>query len=140
MRVELVQVEGRVASDRLKHQQYMIARSSWFGDYGDPTTFLDISLSGNNNNDRRYASPEYDALMARARAAMPAAERMKILEEAERLCVEGDAPVIPLFHYTQFYLFDPRVLTGLSAHPRQIQHLFLLDRLDRAGRAGGGGR
>lgn len=136
VKIELVQVEGRVASARLKSQQYMIGRSTWFGDYGDPTTFLDINLSGNNNNDRRYASPEFDALMARARSAAPASERMKILESAERLVIEQDAPIIPLFHYTQFYLFDAHVLTGFSTHPRQMQHLFLLDRLDRATRGG----
>lgn len=138
--IDMVQVEGRVASARLKSQQYMIGRSSWFGDYGDPTTFLDVNLSANNNNDRRYASPAFDALMARARTATPAAERMKILQDAERLVVEQDAPVIPLFHYTQFYQFDPHVLTGLSAHPRQVQHFFLLDRLDRDRGAAKGGR
>lgn len=133
VRVQLAPVEGRVSSTRLKSQQYMIARSSWFGDYGDPTTFLDINLSGNNNNDRKYASAAYDALMAEARGEADPATRMRTLARAERLCVEEDAAVLPIFHYTQFYLFDPKVLTGLSSHPRQVQHLFLLDRLDRPG-------
>jgi oligopeptide transport system substrate-binding protein len=131
VRVELVQVESRVASARLKSKQYMIARSSWFGDYADPTTFLDINLSGNNNNDRNYTSPRYDGLVESAAEERDIARRMAILADAEELVVVTDAAVIPLFHYTQFYLFDPKVLVGLSTHPRQSQHLFLLDRLDR---------
>ena len=136
LRVELVQVESRVASARLKSKQYMIARSSWFGDYADPTTFLDINLTGNNNNDRNYSRPRYDGLLQRAAEERDAATRMAMLAEAEELAVVTDAAVIPLFHYTQFYLFDPSVLTGLSTHPRQTQHLFLLDRLDRKPAAG----
>ena len=142
LRVELVQVESRVASARLKSKQYMIARSSWFGDYADPTTFLDINVTGNNNNDRNYSSPRYDGMMMRASEERDAAERMKTLAQAEELAVVTDAAVLPLFHYTQFYLFDPKVLTGLSTHPRQSQHLFLLDRLDRlpvGGADAGGG-
>jgi ABC-type oligopeptide transport system substrate-binding subunit len=77
-------------------------------------------------------------MLVRARAMGDPAERLRVLERAEALCVERDAPVVPLFHYTQFYLFDPKVLTGLSEHPRQIQQLFLLDRLDRAGGGGVG--
>jgi oligopeptide transport system substrate-binding protein len=131
--VELVQLESRVASSRLKGRQYMIGRSSWFGDYADPTTFLDIHLSGNNNNDRGYSSVRFDGLMMRAGEERDPAARFAALAEAEKLVVETDAAVLPLFHYTQFYLFDPKVLTGLSTHPRQAQHLFLLDRLDREG-------
>jgi oligopeptide transport system substrate-binding protein len=129
--VELVQLESRVASSRLKGRQYMIGRSSWFGDYADPTTFLDIHLSGNNNNDRGYSSVRFDGVMMRASEERDPAARFAALAEAEKLVVETDAAVLPLFHYTQFYLFDPKVLTGLSTHPRQAQHLFLLDRLDR---------
>lgn len=129
--IELVQLESRVASARLKARQYMIGRSSWFGDYPDPTTFLDIHQTGNNNNDRGYSSVRFDGLMMRAAEERDTAARLATLAEAEKLVVETDAAVLPLFHYTQFYLFDPKVLTGLSTHPRQAQHLFLLDRLDR---------
>jgi oligopeptide transport system substrate-binding protein len=132
VRIELVQVESRVASARLKSQQYMIARSSWFGDYADPTTFLDLNRATNNNNDRKYASPRHDGYLDKASEERDPAERMKLLAEAERIAVEEDAAVLPIFHYTQYYLFDPTRLTGLSTHPRQAQHLFLLDRRDRA--------
>jgi oligopeptide transport system substrate-binding protein len=132
VRIELVQVESRVASARLKSQQYMIARSSWFGDYADPTTFLDLNRATNNNNDRRYASTRHDGYLDKASEERDPAERMKLLAEAERIAVEEDAAVLPIFHYTQYYLFDPTRLTGLSTHPRQAQHLFLLERRDRS--------
>jgi oligopeptide transport system substrate-binding protein len=130
--IELQQVESRVASARLKAQQYMIARSSWFGDYADPTTFLDLNRTTNNNNDRKYASTRHDGYLDKAAEERDPIERMNLLAEAERIAVEEDAAVLPIFHYTQYYLFDPTRLTGLSTHPRQAQHLFLLDLRGRA--------
>ncbi len=38
------------AEDKKTHK-FMVCRASWFGDYGDPTTFLDMMVTGNGNND-----------------------------------------------------------------------------------------
>jgi oligopeptide transport system substrate-binding protein len=132
IRVLLLQVESRVFGERLKSAKYMVSTASWFGDYGDATTFLDISLSGSNNNDRKYQNPRYDELLARAAGLADPAERAAALAEAERMLVETDLPLIPLFHFVQVYLFDPTRLEGLSEHPRQIHTLARLKRREPA--------
>jgi oligopeptide transport system substrate-binding protein len=110
----------------------MVSTANWFGDYGDPTTFLDINRAGDGNNDRAFADPRYDALLDRAMTETEPAGRLRLLEQAERLLIEEDAPLIPLVHEGTLAIFDPHVITGISAHPRQKQLMGMLRRLDRA--------
>ncbi len=120
VRVGLAMKEVKVFREDVKSANYAVCRASWFGDYPDPTTFLDVNRSGNGNNDRRYANPAYDALLDRAEREPDPAARMALLREAERIIVEEDCPVVPIFHYTVFFLYDARRVAGVSAHPRQI--------------------
>jgi oligopeptide transport system substrate-binding protein len=125
--VRLEQKEIKVFKDDLKNANYMTSRAGWYGDYGDPTTFLDLSRSTDGNNDRKYNEPEYDALLDRARVEMDPAARMAILEEAEARIVAEDLPLIPLYHYVTLYLFDADEFTGINCHPRTDQKLDLID-------------
>lgn len=119
--VELVTREIGVFKDDLRKQNFMTSRAGWFGDYGDPTTFLDLNRKDDGNNDRKYNSPVFEDLMARADREPDADARLRLLEQAERLIVEQDLPLIPLYHYVQMYLYDPHKVTGISSHPRQEQ-------------------
>lgn len=121
--VALKQKELKAFREDLKTGNYMISRASWFGDYGDPTTFLDTNRSDDGNNDRKYASREYDALLDAARDEPDPARRLALLTRAEQKLVDEDCPLIPIFQYTQLYLFDPHALEGISPHPRQEQDL-----------------
>jgi oligopeptide transport system substrate-binding protein len=125
--VALQQREIKVFRNDLKKQNYMVSRAGWFGDYGDPGTFLELSRSTDGNNDRKYNNPEYDALLDAADAATDRAERMRIMHKAESMIVDRDLPMIPIFQYVQVYLYDPQRVTGVSSHPRQQQDPFLFD-------------
>jgi oligopeptide transport system substrate-binding protein len=125
--VRLEQVEVKVFRERLKNGDFMVSRAAWFGDYGDPTTFLHLNRCGDGNNDRKYCNPAYDALLAEAENAATKEQRLAMLSEAERVIVEQDLPLIPIFQYVQLYLFDPHKLTGISSHPRGEQQLFRVD-------------
>lgn len=127
VRVALAQKEIKVFRDDLKKQNFMVSRAGWFGDYGDPTTFLDLSRKDDGNNDRKYHSPRYEALLDQALDEVDPQKRMDLLEEAERILVDEDLPMIPLFHYVQIYAFDPHRITGVSSHPRQEQNLYWVD-------------
>jgi oligopeptide transport system substrate-binding protein len=127
--VLLQQKEIKVFREDLKGANYMTSRAGWFADFGDPITFLDIHRTGDGNNDRKYSSPKFDAMMDAAANEVDPAVRFKILSEAERYLVEEEMPVVPLFQYEQLYLFDPHKLTGISSHPRQDQVLYWCDML-----------
>jgi oligopeptide transport system substrate-binding protein len=127
VRVELTTRELSVFKDDLKKQDYMVGRAGWFGDYGDPTTFLDLNRRSDGNNDRKYDSAAYETLMDKADHEADAEKRMRVLERAEALVVDEDLPLIPLYHYVQMYFYDPQKLTGISSHPRQEQNLWEFD-------------
>lgn len=123
VRVMLDQRELKVFREKVKSGDFMVSRASWFGDYGDPTTFLDINRTGNGNNDRGYSNAAYDALLDRAAEERDAEARMRLLEEAERMLVEEEMPLAPIFTWGTIQMFDVHRVEGLSAHPRQEQDL-----------------
>ena len=130
VKTKLEQNEIKIFREDLKNKDYMTARAGWFGDYGDPTTFLDINYSTDGNNDRAYNNPAYDALLDQAAYELDPVKRMELLSEAERVLVEEDLPLIPIFHYATIYMFDPHKVTGLSTHPRTKQNAYLVDIMD----------
>ncbi|MDX2132283.1 MAG: peptide ABC transporter substrate-binding protein [Planctomycetota bacterium] len=148
VRARVIVKETRAFREDVKGGRFMVSRATWFGDYGDPTTFLDLNRTGNGNNDRGYSSPAYDELLAEAERAADPAERLAILARAEALLVEHELPFAPIYQYVQQYLFDPHRVGGISPHPRQAQDLSRVDILGdgvgadvapamRPGRAGG---
>jgi oligopeptide transport system substrate-binding protein len=112
--VEVRGKDGKFFKEDLKTGNFTIARGSWYGDYGDPVTFLELSRTGDGNNDRGYSCPEFDALLDRAADEPDAARRMAILRDAERLLVERDLPILPLSHLVTMYMYDPCRVRGIT--------------------------
>lgn len=127
VKVLLQQKEIKVFRQDLKDTNFMTSRAGWFGDYGYPTTFLNLSRTGDGNNDRKYTNPAFDALLDQAASEPDPAKALALLSEAERIIVEEDLPMAPIFQYVQVYLFDPHRLTGISSHPRQEQNMYQVD-------------
>ncbi len=123
VRTRIVVKESKTYKDDIKRQDYMLARGGWFGDYGDPMTFLSLHVTGDGNNDRGYSDPHFDGLIQRANAQRDPLRRMEILEEAERYAMEESLPVLPVWFYQDYHLYDPDEMFGISPHPRQVQYL-----------------
>lgn len=133
VQVSLSQKEVKVFRDDLQNANYIVARGGWYGDYGDPTTFLDLNRSWDGNNDRKYNNPAYDQLLEKAARETDPDRRMRMLEEAERIIMDEDLPMVPVFQYNNMYLFDPHKVSGLNTHPRSDQHLYLIEMIERTG-------
>ncbi|MGD9689215.1 MAG: peptide ABC transporter substrate-binding protein [Phycisphaerales bacterium] len=129
--VVLRQKERRAFREDLKNHNFMVTTANWFGDYGDPTTFLDINRTGDGNNDRAFADPEYDALLDEALDERDPERRMNLLASAERRAVEVQVPLIPLLHDCGVCIFDPHRLAGVWSHPRQKQQFGALRLIER---------
>ena len=127
---ELRGKDGKFAKEDLRTGNFMVGRGGWFGDYPDPTTFLELNRSTDGNNDRAYSNPRYDALLDAAAAELDRPKRAALLREAERILVEEDMPLMPLCQYVTAYMYDPVRLRGLSRHASLAQYL---NRLRRAG-------
>ncbi len=124
VRVELRGKETKFFREDLRRGNFMIGRGGWYGDYGDPTTFLDLCRTGNGNNVRGYSSPRVDELLRLADDELDPRARMALLAECERFLVTEEVPMLFLCQYVQLYMYEPGRLTGLSRHPRLTQYLW----------------
>jgi len=125
--VELRGADTKFYKEDLKQGKFMIARGRWYGDYGDPTTFLDISRTGNGNNDRAFSNAKFDGMLDAAANERDPGKRLKMLEEAERFLMEEELPLLPICQLVQSYMFEPGELKGLTSHPRLIQYLWQME-------------
>ncbi len=125
---ELRGKDGKFAKEDLRNGNFMVGRGGWFGDYPDPTTFLELNRSTDGNNDRAYSNPQYDALLDAAAAELDRTKRAALLYEAERILVEVDMPLMPLCQYVTAYMYDPARLRGLTRHASLAQYLNRLHR------------
>jgi oligopeptide transport system substrate-binding protein len=119
IRVELVNVESKVFHERVRKLDYDVARASWYADYMDPTTFLDIFRADSGNNRTGFISPDYDALLDAAAAESHPGRRFGLLARAESLLVQRELPIIPLNFYVGAQLVSPR-FGGVAVNARQL--------------------
>lgn len=75
----------------------------------DPMLFLEIFTTGHPNNYAGYSNPEFDNLVERALHERDRERREDYLIEAERLLIERDVAVAPLFVYTFPYLVNAKI-------------------------------
>jgi oligopeptide transport system substrate-binding protein len=128
---ELRQIERKVFYSAQSKLDYDISASSWVGDYNDANTFLDLFMSHSGNNRTGWKHPRYDALIREANDQTDLVRRAATFQQAERLLIAEEAPVVPIYFYAGFSLYDTNKIGGLwpnilDEHP--IQYLRRLNR------------
>lgn len=98
--VNTVNQEWAVFLTNRQNHNFQISRVGWTADYNDPMTFLDMFVTGGGNNDAGYANPEYDKLIADAKASSDLAKRQEDFAAAEKMLIEDDMVLIPFYYYT----------------------------------------
>ncbi|MDR0266750.1 peptide ABC transporter substrate-binding protein [Paenibacillus sp.] len=88
---------------------YQVARSGWSTDYNDPMSFIDLYMTGSGNNDIGYSNPEYDKLVHEAKQSLDNKARMELMAKAERILIEQDQAILPLYYYTNVALKKPNL-------------------------------
>lgn len=116
--LELDGIDNAQFKSRLHDADYAVSRASWYGDYMDVSTFTDKYLSDSDNNDSRWKRPEYDALLAEATREADPQKRLDLLSRAEAMLLE-DAPILPLYQYTNSFVHRPDV-TGIPRNARMM--------------------
>jgi len=102
-------LEWKIFLGDTRDLKYQIARSSWVGDYGDPSTFFDTLRTGDGNNRTGWSNARYDELAAAAARETDRAKRWDMFHEMERLLVEQDCPILPLYRYVNQGMLSERV-------------------------------
>jgi oligopeptide transport system substrate-binding protein len=106
--IDLQPIEGSIFGARLHSHDFDVARSSWFGDYVDPSTFTNVFKSDSDENNPSWFNKQYDALCDLAETQTDPAERLRTYAKAEALLIQ-EAPIIPLYQYNDAYMFRPNV-------------------------------
>ena len=86
---------------------FQLSYQGWGADYNDPMTFLDLWTTDSPFNTGKYSNERYDELIAQAQEEIDADTRMDQMEEAERLLIEEDAGVAPIYFEGTTRLVSP---------------------------------
>ncbi len=94
---------------QLELYSYPIFLLSWSADYPDPDNFLSVFLSTGGNNRTKWKNAQYDAKVLLARYNQNQKARETLYDQAQKLLVEDDVPVLPLYNEPILALVNPRV-------------------------------
>ncbi|MGG4038816.1 peptide ABC transporter substrate-binding protein [Heyndrickxia ginsengihumi] len=111
LKLQVSQVPFKIRLERWDKGDYDIVMSGWNPDYTDPYTFMSLFLSDSPENHSSYASKEYDKLIndAETTLATDPEKRWAAIQKAEKLLVQQDAAVAPVFQKGWAFLQQPYV-------------------------------
>lgn len=92
-------------------QDYDIQMAGWGADYLDPMTYLDLFVTDGDNNKAGYSSKEYDQLIndAKVKYANDPEKRWSTLLEAEKILIQKDTAIAPIYQRGHLLLLKPYV-------------------------------
>ena len=106
--ITIAPLEQKILFQNQQSQNYTIAFSAWIADYGDPSTFLNMMVTGGGNNWAAWSNKTFDACIDQAAAIPDQATRYKLFQKAEAILLD-EVPLIPLYYGQQPYLKQPWV-------------------------------
>ena len=112
--------EARIENQKVR--EFEVALTRWGPDYADPTTYLNMMITGNSYNYGDYSSPEFDAKMAAAASSTDLDERWNLLVEAEKILID-DLPVIAVFQVGGASLIKENV-KGIEVHTVGVPYVY----------------
>lgn len=109
LNVELKNEEWKVYLATLKTDPPQIFRFGWLADYPDPNNFVELVTSYSDNNHTKWGNQKFDDLVIKAAAAASDAERSKLYSEAQKILLEEDVAMVPLYTGVGLLLVSERV-------------------------------
>ncbi|MBI1246786.1 peptide ABC transporter substrate-binding protein [bacterium] len=106
--VKLRNVEWGVYLTMQRELDYDVCRAGWIGDYPDPNTFLDMFVSGGENNETGWSNKAYDKLIEEASTEPDPQKRFSILKDSEEILVE-EMPILPVYFYVSVNMVRPYI-------------------------------
>ncbi len=114
--VRLQNADWGVVQDRVIQGDFMFCRGSWIADFDDPLNFLEIFQTGNAKNSSHFDNPEFNVLIEKARFETDAIKREDYFIQAEKLLVEDECAIAPLYNYNLNLLVQTDI-EGLEISP-----------------------
>ncbi|KIL74002.1 Oligopeptide ABC transporter [Bacillus badius] len=97
--------------------QYDLSYSGWTPDFQDPITFIDLYVSDGPYNWSNFSNKKFDQLVMKAKAdPSDLKERWRNLQEAEKILIEEEAAISPMYQSGSAQL-RKQYVKGYIAHP-----------------------
>lgn len=109
LNIELKNEEWKVFLSTLKTDPPQVFRFGWLADYPDPNNFLELMTSYSDNNHTKWGSKKFDDLVVQAAASASDSERQKLYGEAQKILLEDDVAMVPLYTGVGLLLVSDRV-------------------------------
>lgn len=106
-------MQGR--GEQMDANNYQFGFTAWGADYDDAMTYLDLWTNGTPYRGN-YQNDDYNALITDAKTQTDDAARLQDMLDAEKLLVETDAVVAPIYHRGHAVLTKSN-LKNLISHP-----------------------
>ena len=121
-----VEMVATTKQDRIYNKQkngdFDLSVTRWGPDYGDPTTYLTLALTNNNNNYGHWSNTEFDSIMEKVNSETDANARWQLLIDAEKILCE-DLGYIPVFEKGTATLQNTKV-KNLGIKPVGVPYTF----------------
>ncbi len=107
--VELQNMEWKVYISQLRADPPHLFMMGWFVDYPDADSYMSMMASDSGNNSTRWKSKHYDQLIGEAVVTLDPVKRQHLYDQAQRLLLEQDTAIVPLYQSEKTYLVKPWV-------------------------------
>ena len=124
--IELKSQPKKNRLELMRAGDYQLGITRWGPDYADPTTYLDMFITGGSNNYPNYSSEEYDTLMnsiGKGDLVYDIEARWEAMKEAEELLIAEDAAALPMYQQGNTYLIDQQV-KGIETHSVGVPFIY----------------
>ncbi|MBI2335378.1 MAG: peptide ABC transporter substrate-binding protein [Deltaproteobacteria bacterium] len=109
LNVELENQEWKSYLAQLAQDPPALFRLGWGADYPDPDNFMNLFTQYSGNNHTGWKNPQYDTLIAQAAVEKDVQKRIQAYHQAQKLLLEDQTVIIPLFIATQNILVKKSV-------------------------------
>lgn len=132
--VRLENMEWKVYLSEQNQGNFQVSRFAWIGDYPDPSTFLELFQSQNENNRTGWSHPEYDRLVSEAASTLDSQKRHELQAQAEKIML-SEWPMVGIYHYAYYSLMNPEI-EGFepNIHGHYLFRFFSKNRVDSSAR------
>ncbi len=109
LNAELQAFDNKTFRAQIDLKTYPIFVLSWGADYPDPDNFLSVFLGSAGNNRVAFKNAKYDELVLKARAVRGEGERRKLYASAQKILLEEEAAIVPLYYEPNLALVKSHV-------------------------------
>jgi oligopeptide transport system substrate-binding protein len=124
--VRLDNMEWKMLLSKLNEDPPGLFRMGWFADFPDADSYMGVFMADNGNNHTRWKNAQYDQWVQEAATSLNPTHRRMLYEKAQRLLLEQDTVIIPIYAAQKTYLVKPWV-QGLTINALNLVDLDTLN-------------